>query len=342
VNASGIRKAALLLRSLESSTAAELLRSAPPDVVKQVAAELVYLDSVGGAEGSAEPAVEFLGMLQGQGGQDVQGFVRNLVAQAVGQERSDEILGEIDHLLDDRDPFLPIRQAQPALLADVLKDLHPQAAALVLMELDAEKSAALIPLLDESIRAEAVRRMALGQKVSPEARGRVAAMIRDGLRARQASGEAPTAAGAAAADDGRLRRVAMLLRKLRRDLRDTLLESIRKRDPDQARRVQDLMVVWEDVPLVSDRSLQDILRTMDAGGLALAIQGADPDLEVKIRSNISERAVAMLEEEISLMRRPKPEDVEAAREKILTELRQLNAAGELTFEEPASHASASR
>jgi len=330
VTPTGIRKAALLLRNLEPSTAGELLRSAPPEVVKQVAAELVYLESTGEAAASAEPAVEFLGLLQGDG-QDVQDFVRTLVTRAVGQDQSDEILGQIDQLIDDRDPFLPIRQASAALLADTLKDLHPQAAALVLMELDAEKSAALIPLLDESIRGEAVRRMALGERVSPEARTRVAAMIRDGLEARRASGETPTVA-TGGNDDIRLRRVAVLLRRLRRELRDALLESIRKRDADQARRVQDLMVTWEDVPLVTDRSLQDILRTMDAGALALATQGADPAVEHKIRSNISERAVAMLDEEISLMRRLKPEDIEASRESILVELRQLNAAGELAFE----------
>ncbi len=337
----GIRKAALLLRSLDPKTAGQLLGATPPEIVKQIATELVYLDATGQAGGSAESAVEFLGLLHTGGGRDLDTFVRSVVAGAVGREKSEEILGEVKRLIDGRDPFLPIRQAEVPTLAEALRGLHPQAAAIILMELDPEKSAALIPLLEESVRGEAVRRMTLGQRVSQEAQTRVAAMVREGLRACQADGETPSAA-APGAPDARLRRVAMLMRRLRRDLRDTLIESIKQHNPDQARQVQDLMVMWEDLPILSDRSLQDILRTMDAGQLALAIQDVDQATEQKVRSNISERAAAMVDEEISLMRKPKPEDVEAAREKILSELRQLNAAGELTFEDTGAHAAASR
>jgi len=338
VTAAGARKAALLLRNLDPATAGELLGAAPPESVKQIATELVYLNATDQAGDGSAPAAEFLGLLAGGGQRDLQSFVRNVVASAVGREKSEEILSEVGRLIEDRDPFIPIRQADVSLLAEALRGQHPQAAALVLMELESQKSAALIPMLDESIRGEAVRRMILGERVSPEAQTRVAAMIRDRLQAVASSSETPAAAAAPGAPDARLRRVALLMRRLRQDLRDSLLESIKHHNPDQARQVQDLMVTWEDLPVLSDRSLQDILRTMDAGGLALALQDADEAIDQKIRTNISERAAAMVEEEISLMRRPKPEDVEAAREKILSELRQLNAAGELTFEDTANHA----
>ena len=327
------RKAALLLRRLDPATAGELLGAAPPETVKQIATELATLDATGQGAGPEDPAAEFLGLLTGNARPDSQTFVRDVVAGAVGREKSEEILGEVRRLVKGRDPFLPIRQADVDLLAAALRGQHPQAAALVLMELDPQKSATLIPLLDESIRGEAVRRMILGERVSPEARGRVADMIRGRLEELASSGQTPAAAAGGGSDDARLRRVALLMRRLRKDLRDGLLESIKQRSPDEARQVQDLMVMWEDLPLLSDRSLQDILRTMDAGGLALALHGADDDVDRKIRNNISDRAAAMVEEEISLMRHPKIEDIEAAREKILSELRQLNAAGELTFEE---------
>ena len=337
MSATGIRKAALLLRTLDPATAGELLGAAPPEVVKQIATELVYLDATGQATGEPAPAVEFLGLLHNGGQRDLQTFVRNVVSSAVGREKGEEILGEVGRLVRDRDPFLPIRQADVSLLAEALRGQHPQAAALVLMELDSQKSATLIPMLDEAIRGEAVRRMILGEHVSPEAQARVAAMVRDRLQDLASRTDAPVAA-APGAPDARLRRVALLMRRLRQNLRDSLLESIKQRNPDEARQVQDLMVTWEDLPILADRGLQDILRTMDAGGLALALHEAEEAIDRKIRSNISERAAAMVEEEISLMRRPKPEDVEAAREKILNELRQLNAAGELAFEDTASHA----
>jgi flagellar motor switch protein FliG len=336
-----IRKAALLLKNLEPKTAAELLKAAPPDLVKQIAAELVVLDASGHEEGWVDSAIEFLRILHDGGASDLRTFIRSMIVGALGPDQSEEILREVGKMVDGRDPFIPVRQADPPLLAEALKGLHPQAAAMVLMELDPEKSAALIPMLDDSVRGEAIRRMAIGEKVSAEAQGRVAALIRDRLVALEASGKA-VEVPVGPSGKVRLRRVALLMRRLRRDLRDSLLETIKAKDAEQARQIQDLMVTWDDLPLVSDRNLQDVLRTMDADGLALAIHEADKKTSDKIRRNISERAVAMLEEEISLMRRPKPEDIDAAREKILTELRQLNAAGELTFEEADAHAVAAR
>jgi len=335
----GIRKAALLLKNLEPTTAAELLKATPPEVVKRIAAELVVLDADEPSDDDAvQAAIEFLRLLHTGGSEDLQTFVRSVLAEALGEEKCDEILGEVHRLVDHRDPFLPIRQADVPTLAEALRGLHPQAVAMVLMELDPEKSAALIPMLEDSVRAETVRRMTLGQRVSVEAQMRVAAMIRDRLRVAQEQKTTgrPTAAPDQA--DARLRRIALLMRRLRRNLRDSLLDAIRQRDPDQARRIQDLMVTWEDLPALADRSLQDILRTMDAGQLALALQGADPKTTRKIRANISERAAAMVDEEVSLLGKPKPEEIEAAREKILNELRALNAAGELAFEEPADAA----
>ena len=334
----GVRKAALLLRSLDPDIAGELLKAASPGVVKQIVAELVYMDATGQAEGSAQPAVEFIGLLHNGGGRNTESFLQSMVANAVGRDRSDDLLGEVRRLVDGRDPFIPIRQAEVPALAEALRGLHPQAATMVLMELPPERSAALIPMLEESVRGQAVRRMALGERVSAEAQTRVAGLIRDRLVAQQkeqqqTGGDRPTQAS----PDDRLRRVALLMRRLRRDLRDSLLETIRQQNADQAREIQDLMVTWEDLLVLADRNLQDILRTMDAEQLALATQGADPKIVQKIRSNISERAAAMVDEEISLMRKPKVEDIEAARERILSELRQLNAAGELTFEDKTGH-----
>ena len=67
--------------------------------------------------------------------------------------------------------------------------------------------------------------------------------------------------------------------------------------------------------------------------LALALMDAHPAPAEKIRSNISDRANAALDEEASLMSDPKGEEIEAAREEILAGLREVNDAGELKFEE---------
>ena len=92
------------------------------------------------------------------------------------------------------------------------------------------------------------------------------------------------------------------------------------------------MVLWSDIPGISDRNIQEVLRSIDARKLAVALIEVEPAIAAKIRNNISERARNMIDEETQLMKKPKPQEVEEARETILGYLRQLNATGELKFE----------
>ena len=125
----------------------------------------------------------------------------------------------------------------------------------------------------------------------------------------------------------------MILRNLGKELRDGLLGAIREKDSEAADKVAELMIIWEDIVFVTDRSLQQALCGIDAKKFALALTNADAAIKQKIRSNISERANAMVDEETSLMSSPKKEDIAAAREEIVKILREMNIKGELMFVE---------
>ncbi len=329
---STIRKAALLLMGLDPVTAAELLKAARPDLVAEIATELAYLGATGQHAGApkAKPMEEFCGMLRGTGpGVSHETFIQRMLEAAVGEKQSKELLSEIRRRVDVRDPFIPIRSAAAPLLGQALEGEPAQVVALILSELPPDKSGAVIPLLAEAVRVDAVRQLTGGALASPEARQRIAAIVRkrlDDLR-EAAGGEA------AAGPQSRLRRVAVLLRTVKTELRNGLVKAIGEQDADTATAIRNLMVLWEDVPQVSDRSLQEVLRGVEAKQLALALNGADPAIDQKVRANVSERARAAIAEETSLMRAPKAEEIEQARTAILGGLRELNTKGDLRFEE---------
>jgi len=125
----------------------------------------------------------------------------------------------------------------------------------------------------------------------------------------------------------------VLLRDLGTDMRNRLIEAIAESDKEASDTVQELMVIWDDVPTLSDRSLQEALRAVDSLKLALAMVDADEAVIRKIRGNISERQAAMLDEEAALLSKPKDEDVGQARGEILQALRELATGGVLSFEE---------
>ncbi len=332
---SGARKAAMLLMSLDPSTGAQLLRSARPDSIAEIAAEVQYLRENREARDEAvDSIVEFFQMLVGRARSG--GFVQRLLDAAVGVSESPKLMAEVQQRMRRRDPFVEIRRAEPAALAEALASESGRVAAIVLAELPPEASAAVLELLPAETRPAVVQSMTAGQPVSPEARMRIAEAIQSRLAAAADEDEdqpvAPKPAEGGQVDP-RLRRSALVLRRLDADTRQELLDGLTSRDAEAAQAVVRMMVLWEDLPEVTDRSLQGGLRGIGAGELALALMDADERTAAKIRNNVSERLRATIAEEASLISSPKAADIEQAREQILDSLRELNAAGELQFDQ---------
>jgi flagellar motor switch protein FliG len=63
----------------------------------------------------------------------------------------------------------------------------------------------------------------------------------------------------------------------------------------------------------------------------VALYGADEEILQKIRSNISERAAAMLDEEAGLIQEPLKNEILDAREEVVKPLREANEQGKLRF-----------
>ncbi len=328
----GKQKAAMLLMSLDPISASELLKCVEPEVVQDLAVELAYLDAAGfrNKKERFEIAQNFFQSLHGEQDFQIKTFLKEMLRNTVGDDKAEHIQTQIQTLLKKRDPFMPIRSVDSQTLASVLEKEHPQAVAVILSELDTQKSSEVIGFLAEDIRFSSISRMTSSETATTEAKTRIAEMVCKKIKALSAAGEGETVQ---AKPEQALRKVAIILRNLGKELRDGLLNAIQQKDSQAGESVTNLMVLWEDVPFVADRSLQEALRGIDAGKLALALTNADPTMNEKIRANISERAAAMIDEEISLMTAPKDEEIEEARNEVVQALRKMNEDGELTFTE---------
>jgi len=328
----GKQKAAMLLMSLDVATAHELVKGLDPEVVAELAVELTYLDAAGlrSSKLSSEIARQFYHSLQNGPTFHLKSFLKEMLTSTVGNEKAAEIQTQIQDLLRQRDPFMPVRSADVQTITAVLENEHPQAVAVVLSEMPAKISSEILGLLGEGMRLSAISRMTNIETVTAEAKTRIAETISKRLEAVTVSREG---AGLQARPEQSLRKVAVILRNLGKELRDGLLGAIQEKDNQMGTLVTNLMIVWEDIPQVAERSLQEALRGIDERTLALALHKADEAIIQKIKTNISERVAAMVDEETSLLATPKKDDVKAAREKIIGALRESNSKGELTFEE---------
>jgi flagellar motor switch protein FliG len=324
---------------LDATTASELLKGLPPDTVTNIAVELAYIDATGfrARDHSFAVAKEFCDTLKkSSSAPPMKKFLGKMLESSVGAKKAGEIQEQIGDLVKKRDPFIQIRSAASEKLAEALQGEHPQAAALVLSELSPKKSSEVLGLLNNDLQQRAVRRMTNPEYVSPDTKMRVANLILKRIA------PAPVVAGAPVQRNVAMsqvetkkaqRKLAILLRGLAKELRDGLLNSIKRSDEEAAKMVAAMMVTWEDIPAIQDRSLQEGLRSTESQKLAKGLIGADDKIVKKIRSNISERAAALLDEETSLLASPKKEDIAAARDEIVATLRQMNEEGKLAFAE---------
>jgi flagellar motor switch protein FliG len=328
----GKQKAAMLLMSLDVTTATELLKGLDAKLIQELAVELSYLDAAGlrNSKQSTDVARQFYNYLQTKKEFQLKTFLSEMLKNTVGQEKAIEIQTQIQALLYKRDPFLTIRSADLRTLTAVLENEHPQAVAIVLSELPVKKSSEILGLLGEGIRISAISRMTRVETVTIEAKARIAEMVSNRIETISTAHGKSTGAIQPVQS---LRKVAIILRNLSKDLRDGLLGAVQEKDSQLGEKVSNLMIVWDDIPQVADRSLQEALRGIEERQLALALHKAEDMITQKVKSNISERAAAMVNEETSLMAEPKKEDIEQGREKIVSKLREMNNKGELMFVE---------
>lgn len=325
----GKQKAAMLLMSLDAATASELLKGIDPNVIKELAVELAYLDAsgYGTSKQTTEVAQQFYNSLHSQSAFQINTFLGEMLKNTIGADKAGQAQTQIQALLHKRDPFIPIRSVDAPTIAAILEQEHPQAAAVVLSELPAKKSSDVLGLLGEGVRLTVISRMTTCDSVTKEARSRIAQAICNRLEALSST----QGGGMQGRPEQSLRKVAVILRNLGPELREGLLGAIKEKDEEASVKVADLMIIWEDIPQVPDRPLQEALRGTDAKQLALALFGADEAIVEKIKSNISERAKETLDEEASLMSAPKKSEIKEARAAVVASLRELDAKGELTF-----------
>ena len=91
------------------------------------------------------------------------------------------------------------------------------------------------------------------------------------------------------------------------------------------------MFVFEDIITLDDRSIQRILREVETKDLAMSLKGTKEDVKEKVYKNMSERAQAMLRDEMEYMGPVRAREVQEIQTKIVGIIRTLEVAGEIVI-----------
>ena len=320
----GVRKAAVLLVLLGEESASQIYRHLPEQDLEQLTqgiAELDYIDPPTALAVLEE--YHRMALTQdylAQGGTD---YAQKLLIKAFGQEGAQQLLRQVSHAVEMSAGKLDsLQKADPQQLAKFLEEEHPQTIALTLAHLDAKQASELLIRLPETLRAEAIKRMAQIRQFSPEIAQKVSIALHKRL---EALGEQHRRAYAG------FQGVADLLNRMDPVQAKVILEAIEKEDPKVALGIRNLMFTFQDLLGVPETGIRDWLGQLDKKTLAMALRGATEELKNYIFKSMSSRAVDMLKEDMEVLGPVRSRDVIKAQQKAVAVARKLEAEGKISL-----------
>jgi flagellar motor switch protein FliG len=319
----GVQKAAVLIMQVGKERAAQILRQLREQEISEIMAEVARLSHLEADEIDqvlAEFRDTYLARSHiAQGGYET---ARELLELSVGPDKAEEILENLGVTLVAA-PFEFLRRADSRQVLSYLQDEHPQTIALVLAHMNATGSAMVLGALAENLQRDVAERIAKMDRTSPDVIEHVEAILERKLSTVIQQSDYSTAGG--------IQSLVDILNNSDRATERLILEGLEKNDPALADEVRSRMFVFEDITTLDDRSVQLVLRSVDAKELAVALKGVDQKVRDKVMKNMSERAAANLGEEINLLGPVKLKTVEESQAAVVRVIRTLEESGQIVM-----------
>src|SRR6185295_2424127 len=301
----GVRKAAILLVSLDQDKAAELLKRMPPEAMEEVSREIASLETIS-ANDRQMVLSEFYDLAVAnsyvtEGGLE---YAKKLLTKSLSAADAQRVIKQVTQQVATT-PFSFLQKAESENLLTFIQDEHPQTIALILAHLPPQKASEILVGLPAQKQVEVVKRVANMEQTNPE----VIKEVERGLE----------------------HRLSEILSLADRSTEKGIMEGLEAEDPDLVEQIRRLMFVFEDILLVNDKGIQSVLKEIENETLALGLKTASEDLKQKIFKNMSERAAQLIAEDMQYMGPVRVSDVEQAQQKIVDVVRRLEDAGEIVI-----------
>jgi len=318
----GRQKASVLLMTMDIDTASKIFKDLDIEEVEQIAMEIANLKDIGN-DIIEEVIEEFYGLITAsnylvEGGID---FAQALLERTYGTDRAREIIEKI-RVLTTVKGFTVLKKSDPQQLANFLAKEHPQTIALILSHLTPDQSAEVLNEFADDIRGDVIMRIASLGKVSPQIVSEIEDIV-DKVAEGTMSQNLASAGG--------IQLVANILNKSNTQTAKSMIDLIESKDENMATDIKRKMFLFEDIVGIDDKGVQRILRDVDKRDLALALKSSDEKVRTKIFKNMSERAAAVVKEELEFMGPVKLKEVEAAQLRIVDTIKLLEEQDEIAI-----------
>jgi flagellar motor switch protein FliG len=325
---SGVEKAAILLLTLGSETAAAVLGYLSEAEVRHLSTAMAHLRSIPRTQLAAvnEEAWRWLTSREGFL-VDGEQFMRQLIsARAAAGGNEKEAMRELSRTMESGAGDLAsyLEPVSAPVIAQVLAGEHPQVIALVLAHLQPKQAAEVLAALPEDTTPDIVHRISDLKSVPPELLAEVSAVLQrevQGLGTPQGASQGPASAKLA----------ADIMNLVDKSVETRVFSYLDETAPQVAENIRNLMLTFEDLLRLENRDMQTLLKELPREDLMLALKTASPAMKSKIFGNVSKRAAEIMQDDMSQMGPVKLKDVEKAQSNIVAVARRLTEEQKITM-----------
>lgn len=313
---SGVKKCAVLLIALGNDVSSNVIKNLPKNQIKKIGVEIANLHTVS-SEQKKEILEEFLSMSKHQdfileGGIE---FAETLLQGALGDKEADRLIEGIKYDAHNK-VFMSARNTDVNKLINCLKGERAQTIAVVLDNIQPEKSAQILGSLEPKIQQEVVLKLGNMSDIDQEVIKMVDRVLEKKL---EKYSEVEKTNG--------VDNLSEILSNVDRKTEKSIMSYLEENDKVLAKQIKDNMFVFDDIAQLDNASVQKILKEVNVKDIAYALKGSDDNVSEVIYKNQSQRASSALKEEIEMLGSVKLSQVEEAQQTIVSIIRRLGSDG---------------
>jgi flagellar motor switch protein FliG len=317
---SGPQKAAVLLLTLGEDFTADIFRQLDDMEIKHLGRAMSGIQHVS-PDVVQEVLGEFHDSMMGPTELRIKGdsFFKSSVSRAISEDRVEGLLEDL-HTDSGPRPFETMRTVDARVLANFIRNEHPQTVALILAHLDPSQAAEILSDFPEQLQTDVVFRIAELDTVPHQVVEEIEQVLRQEITALGSVGTQKL---------GGAQTVAEILNSVDQATENAILSKIEEDKMELANDIRKLMFVFDDLVNIDDRGIRAILKEVNNEELTMALKTASETMMTKVLANLSERAAEMIREDLEVMGPVRLADVEKAQQAILRVAKKLEAEGKI-------------
>ncbi|MDR2050685.1 MAG: flagellar motor switch protein FliG [Deltaproteobacteria bacterium] len=316
----GPQKTAVLLLSMGEKFAVEVFKRMERQEIVAISKAMAELDAIPKevVEGVLREFHHALvtGQQMVRGGNDA---VRKLMLNNVDQDTA-KYITDLLHLDAMTQPFRELGNVSPKLMAQILRNEHPQTLSLILGHLPPDRAGELLVNMPAGVRTEVLIRLARLEAVPEEMLVAVDKVLQSQIIAM---------GGKEGRKVGGVQAVAEILNAVDRATEEEVMSEIEEESAQMAEDIRALMFVFDDVKTLDDKAIRELLKEITTEDMIMALRGANDEMRDVFFRNMSERQSNMIREDLEIMGPTRLSDVEAAQMNVIKAVRKLEGEGRI-------------